>query len=496
MVSLSKRGRETAVEPKYDFHRGFVGLEQEYCGWIDDVRGAIPADLQGTFFRNGPGTMRIGEQQYGHWFDGPGMISAVTFTGGRAHFKNRYLRTPRYLLDKAAGEIRSRGFGTQIAGGLAANFLRPMANPANTSVSWHGDKLCAFYEGGQPYRLDPVTLETLGKELYDGGLTSVKTMSAHGKIDSRSGHQINFGINITGLGLGGLKLALDIYDIDLRGRIERKCRVPLSEFPFLHDFGLTQNYAIFLLSSISISLPGPLLGLKPLSETMAYNMGQPMQGIIVDLRTMQVARRFELPAGIVVHFGNSHEVGDDLVTDFVQSSDVRNFSGLADVFSIDRVTGGPLYRYRFNVKTGQINHEEYSHAPHGEFPVWDMRANGQSSRYLYYVAVLDNGTPFSFNSLVKLDTETGALQIRDHGENRYTSETLFAPREGSRADDDGYLLSFVYDAVHHRTDVVVLDARNPEDVIATIGLSHHVPFGFHGHFTNRVFIPPVGRELR
>ncbi|MEE4145122.1 MAG: carotenoid oxygenase family protein [Halieaceae bacterium] len=489
-MGLVEQGQATAAGQQHDFRQGFAALEQEHNGWIDDIRGDIPADLKGTFFRNGPGTMKAGSQQYGHWFDGPGMISAVTFAGGRAHFRNRYVRTPRYLQDKAAGRIRSRGFGTQIEGGLAANFLRPMANPANTSISWHGDKLCAFYEGGQPYRLDPATLETLGKELYEGGLTSVMTMSAHGKVDSGSGHQINFGLNIAGLGLAGLKLALDVYDIDPQGRICRTCRVPLTEFPFLHDFGLTQNYAIFLLSSISFSLPGPLLGTKAMSDTMAFNMGQPVHAIVVDLRTMQVAQRFELPAGIVVHFGNSHEVGDEIVTELIQSNDLRNFSGLSDVFSLDQLTGGPIFRYRFNVKTGQVSHEQYHHAPCGEFPAWNRQQTGRPSRYSYYVAPLDNGTPFTFNAVIKLDTDTGDYQARDYGRDHYTSEALFAPREGATAEDDGYLLSFVYDATRHKTDVVILDARNPQDEVAAVKLSHHVPLGFHGHFTNEVFVTP------
>jgi all-trans-8'-apo-beta-carotenal 15,15'-oxygenase len=471
-----------------DFHQGFLGLEQEHSGWVSDIRGRIPEDLQGTFFRNGPGTMRVGGQQYGHWFDGPGMISAVTFVDGKAHFRNRYVRTPRFEKDHAQGKICSRGFGTQVEGGLLANFLRPMANPANTSLSWHAGKLCAFYEGGQPYRLDPADLHTVGKEFYAGGLNSVKTISAHGKINGRNGHQINFGVNITGLGLTGLKLALDVYDIDPHGRIARTCRIPLSDFPFLHDFGLTEHYAVFLLSSISVKLAGPLFGTSTLSETMSFHMGQPMRGFIVDLRSMEVARTVELPPGIVVHYGNSYEIGDEVVTEFIQSTDVRNFSGLSDVFSIDRVTGGPLYRYRFNMKTGEINGELHLHAPHGEFPAWNARETGFYSKYLYYVAPLDNGTPFSFNSLVKLDGETGDHQSWDYGRNRYTSEALFAPRENARAEDDGYMLSFVYDAATHRSEVVVLDARNLDEEVAAIKLAHHVPFGFHGHFTNEVFI--------
>jgi len=471
-----------------DFHTGFSGLEHEYSGWVDNVRGRIPPDLTGTFFRNGPGTLEMGERRYGHWFDGPGMISAVTFSGGRAHFRNRYIRTRKYVEEKKRNQILFRGFGTQLEGGFRANFFRPLSNPANTSVNWHGDKLCAFYEGSQPYRLDPATLETLGVERYDGALNSVKNMSAHGKINCRTGHHINFGVNMAGLGLRGLKFALDLYDIDPGGRIAASLRIPLKRFPFVHDFGVTENYAVFLLSSITMGVSGPILGTVSVSDIIEYRMNQPVEGIIVDLRDLKVVRTFELPPALIVHFGNSYEQGDEIVTEFIRSTDPGNLAAIRDVFSLERIVGAPLCRYRINVKSGAMQHEEYFHAPPGEFPSWHMQKACYPSRYTYYVAPVDNGTPYFYNAVVKLDTETGAFQVSNYGQHRYTSEALFVPRAGATSEDDGYLLSFVYDAASHRTEIVILDAVEPETEIAAVKLSHHVPFGFHGHFTDQVFI--------
>ncbi len=77
-------------------HRGLENLDEEHDYWIDEVDGDLPDDLQGTFFRNGPGRQKIGETPYGHWFDGDGMICAVTFDSVRVHVKNRYVRTPKY----------------------------------------------------------------------------------------------------------------------------------------------------------------------------------------------------------------------------------------------------------------------------------------------------------------------------------------------------------------------------------------------------------------
>ena len=488
-MSVAAENSVTRKPPQaIDFHTGFCGLEQEHSGWVDDVRGRIPPDLTGTFFRNGPGTLEMGEQRYGHWFDGPGMISAVTFTGGRAHFKNRYIKTTKYVEEKKNNKIMFRGFGTQLEGGFRANFLRPLSNPANTSINWHGDKLCAFYEGSQPYRLDPATLDTRGVELYEGALNSMKNMTAHGKINYRTGHHINFGVNVAGLGVSGLKFGLDLYNIDPNGKVVSSCRIPLKRFPFVHDFGVTENYAVFLLSSITMGVAGPILGTAAVSDVTEYRMNKPVEGIIVDLRDMKVVRTLELPPALIVHFGNSYEHGDEIVTDFVRSTDPGNLAAIKDVFSLERILGAPLCRYRINVKTGEMRHEEYFHAPPGEFPSWDMQRTCYPSRYTYYVAPVDNGTPYFYNSVVKLDTETGDFKVGNYGQDRYTSEALFVPRDGAISEDDGYLLSFVYDAAVHRTEIVILDAREPETEIAAVKLSHHVPFGFHGHFTDRIFI--------
>ena len=78
-------------------HGGLENLDAEHDYWIDDIEGSLPSDLVGTFVRNGPGRQRIGNKPYGHWFDGDGMLSQFTFSGSQVHFRNRYIRTPKYI---------------------------------------------------------------------------------------------------------------------------------------------------------------------------------------------------------------------------------------------------------------------------------------------------------------------------------------------------------------------------------------------------------------
>ena len=186
-------------------HGGLENLDEEFDYWIDDVDGTVPADLEGTFFRNGPGRQRIGGTPYGHWFDGDGMIARFSFVEGAVHFKNSYVRTPKYLDETAAQKILYRGFGTQIPGGLRANLLKPPANPANTNTIYHGGHLLAVNEGGRPWELDPGSLETLGEFDYDGNLSKTQVWSAHGKVHPGTGECFNFGAGISGFGLRGPK---------------------------------------------------------------------------------------------------------------------------------------------------------------------------------------------------------------------------------------------------------------------------------------------------
>jgi carotenoid cleavage dioxygenase len=54
-------------------------------------------------------------------------------------------------------------------------------------------------------------------------------------------------------------------------------------------------------------------------------------------------------------------------------------------------------------------------------------------------------------------------------------------RRGGRGEDDGYLVSFVYDRAEKRSEMVVVDCRDfSASPVARVLLPQRVPFGFHG----------------
>jgi carotenoid cleavage dioxygenase len=57
------------------------------------------------------------------------------------------------------------------------------------------------------------------------------------------------------------------------------------------------------------------------------------------------------------------------------------------------------------------------------------------------------------------------------------------PAGAKAAEDEGYVLSFVYDGTTNGSKLVILDAREfAKPPIAEVPLPQRVPFGFHGNW--------------
>lgn len=72
----------------------------------------------------------------------------------------------------------------------------------------------------------------------------------------------------------------------------------------------------------------------------------------------------------------------------------------------------------------------------------------------------------------------------------YAQEPRFVPRSQPRSEDDGWLLTYVFDesqldergACRHdaKSELWVIDAREMRDVVAKVKLPERVPYGLHG----------------
>ncbi|MEI6064440.1 MAG: carotenoid oxygenase family protein [Pseudanabaena sp. ELA748] len=468
-----------------DWQKGYESLKTEQAYWIDEIEGQIPIELEGTLFRNGPGQLDINGQKYGHPFDGDGMICAIAFKDGKAHFANQFVKTPEFLAEQKAGKILYRGvFGTQKSGGWLSNiFDLKNKNVANTSVVYQGGKLLALWEAALPYSLNPKNLDTLGLENFDGKLGASQVFTAHPRRDDRTGDLWGFGVE------QGVKSTISIYQINDQGELSTESQVKVSGFCFLHDFVYTPNYRIFMQNPVTFKPLPFIFGLSTAGECIELKPNAPSQFLIVDrqgnLQTLETDPCF------VFHHCNAYEDGDEIIVDSVCYPDYPKLEPNTDFRNIDfdKVIAGQLYRFTINPKLGTVKRKLILERS-CEFPVVHPRSVGQKYRYAYIGAIAKESGNAPLQAIAKIDLDTGKQEFHSFAPRGFINEPIFVPRDRhtDSAEDAGWVLTLIFDATHNRSDLVILDAQNiTGKPVATLHLKHHVPYGLHGSFTPEVF---------
>jgi all-trans-8'-apo-beta-carotenal 15,15'-oxygenase len=87
---------------------------------------------------------------------------------------------------------------------------------------------------------------------------------------------------------------------------------------------------------------------------------------------------------------------------------------------------------------------------------------------------------------LKVDLETGERLLTSFAPRGFVSEPIFVSKPDAVREDDGWLITVVYNAQRHASDVVILDAGNLSTV-ACLELTHHIPYGLHGSWTSTTF---------
>jgi carotenoid cleavage dioxygenase len=145
------------------------------------VVGELPRELNGTLYRNGPNPQF--DAPGAHWFVGDGMLHAFHLENGRASYRNRWVRTPKWQAEHDAGRALFGGFGRKLPDAPASTIQD--GGVANTNIIFHGGRLLALEEGHPPTEIEPGTLATRGYCNYGGSIAGPFT--AHPKIDPVSG---------------------------------------------------------------------------------------------------------------------------------------------------------------------------------------------------------------------------------------------------------------------------------------------------------------------
>ncbi len=449
-----------------------------------EVHGQLPRELNGAWYRMTPDPQfppRLGDDIY---LSGDGMMSMFRFEDGHVDYRSRYVRTERFLAERAARRGLFGHYRNRYTDDPSVNAVD--STVSNTSPIWHGGRLFATKEDGQPYEMDPETLETIGRYDWQGRLRT-KTVSAHPKIDPRTGELLFYGYEASGDATRDMSLCI----ADKTGRLVSE---EWFEAPFagmVHDFAITEDYCVFPIFPTIVDLDR----LKAGGPHWMSDVSKDCWVAVVPRKTgVKDIRWFRRPGGQAFHVVNAWNEGDRITLDLCVA-ELNPFPFIPDVSGApyDPMKSGTLpFRWTMDLSRNDDAIGERLIAPiPGDLPRIDDRRVGQRYRHIW-MGMIDPTREFrisgpvgaGFNMLGRLDTETGQPDAWYGADDDAFQEPQFVPT-GS-GETDGYVLCVIEKHAQNLSDIGVFKAdRMADGPVAVIHMPLRLRGAVHGCWVGR-----------
>lgn len=323
----------------------------------------------------------------------------------------------------------------------------------------------------------------------------------------------------------------------------------VSSAKMMHDFGVSFQHTIIMDLPLSLD-PLNLLKNRPV---VAYDPSSESRFGVFPRYLPQHIRWFRTKACCIFHTANTW---DDRLTDKatgrVQTTGVNllacRLTSASIVFSAGDVAaptpkspeiGGEeeqcrLYYYQFSLASPQENIIAYQFGLSAipfEFPSVREDTAMAETKFVFGCSTSEGtfgaalGRAVKIDCLVKIDAQTlisrgkknpnllpiaGCVDSRSVSEilkskvkndpisvfrlppGWYAQEPRFVPREGGTSEDDGWLLTYVFDEsqldasgqcrADAKSELWIIDARDMSTIVARVHLTQRVPYGLHGGF--------------
>jgi len=406
------------------------------------VEGAIPADVEGSFFRAVPDNAHAPMFQDDIALNADGMIARFNIENGAVDFDIRYVETERYLAEKKARRA------------LFGHYRNPFTDDpgvegidrtvSNTTPVWHAGRLFMTKEDGRAYEIDPHTLKTAGKWDYYGALKS-ETFTAHPRVDPVTGELFFFGYEAGGL--CSLDIAYGIADRDGNLLSEQWFRQPYCAS--IHDFVITETYAIWPIFPTTADLDRLKAGgahwahQQDLESWIAI---MPRYGKVEEMKWIKG------PPGIsAFHEVNAYDDGDLVHIDLCLT-DTNAFPFMREAGGVVRDQQdirGALTRWTIDMSQDEPQLQERPLGPPGDLPRVADADQGRPYNHAWYLSMNPNGGPpmpggpvgVNFNALLRVEVGNGRIEMMGVPPGAAISEPAHVPSK--EAGHGGWLLMVV-----------------------------------------------------
>jgi len=478
--------------------------------WEDPT--PVPDWLSGTYVRNGPAQISFGSERrvLTSWLDGFAKLHSFKFSGSQVLFSGKMLESPNYLASLAAGELQPMFTLSKFASAeeewsmWEKLKILTTAFDNNNPALWRIGKkniqegvYMAVTDAFVPTRFNISDLSTMGM-LYPSSWPATLSGCAHWMREVGTDNSINFQRK---KGLTGPP-----YVEVLRYKPEDDYATPEVVATFvskkvssIHSFSITENYAIFFFYPLIIDAKKIFTADFHVFELLTWLENEPTEVYVVNLKTGEITE-FETASMFSVHHANAYENGqNEIIIDICHSP----YKNMKDYFTLQNILNPPevvedksstkeqteFKRYTINMKHKNITAITFPNTIKSKFiNNFDFPTINEDYRGLPYCIVYGwSALDYSRTALVKKNlcdsTKDKVFYLEDH----YTSEMHFLPEPNKTSEDDGVLITIVFDGHREQSYLLILDAKTFQTVNKAY-LPHNIPWSAHGmHFPEANF---------
>lgn len=498
--------------------------------------GKIPDYVVGSLLRNGPGLWSTSDQMFSHLFDGLAKISSYEIkSDGDVYFQTRFIQSTWYkklksstkipacigvgpVLDKKTKEIVStRNSEVPKLLELSSNMLQfdnPCVNIWDYKNNGNSDGVVHALTDAPPHA--QISMENLN---------TLKTSARTPSTENRRGYEFTctthpeysklkddttYNISVE-IGLKGPRVILTEATNENDRKIIGRSKPISSGVPYIHSFGVNGRYVTCVVQPFRYEITSKKL--RELGLFRSFDQVDYTQLLVFDLeQNGKVVLDKKVNEKIFFYHTISATCDEDQNEVSIRLCAYKNsgfingenqFMRLEKCQQRDQAQGkenrnkigqlGTVCDITCNLKSGSVQVVWKESEQRFEMPLTRYsRLSGKEKtltsrhpRYFYTISNFANGADeYDAMGLFKFDTSGDdgnkiIVSASYEGNSQYFSEPIFVPDPMGTEEDDGVLLSQVYDGNRRETGLFILSAKTME-LLATSWTGQRSAMDFHG----------------